>query len=368
MIDDEGRLFGVVNVIDALVVLLVLAVLIAGVALLNPFASTETAEQDAPLETAERYATIDLGEQRPFVAEQISAGDVTSSSDVTVTDVYVGPASGSNVSVTARVRINGSLAEDGNSFRYLGDGVRQGGAFTLETDEYTANGTITRLDTEGVVLGSDTTAVVLRTTVSNTVANAIDIDDTFNLAGRSIATVQAANVYPTSNDSTRRVLLGLDLETVTRESGAYFGGDRAALGSTIPFETDRYELSGEVIGRDAYVPNGSVTTETISVKVENVDPEFADGIEVGMVEESMDEPTAEIVDKRTEPATVILTSDDGNIYERTHPRNEDVYLTVDATVRETASGYQFHAQSLKEGDTITLDFGTITVRGTVTDI
>lgn len=566
LIDDEGRLFGVVNVIDALVVLLVLAVLIAGVALLNPFGSTERAE---------RYATIDLGEQQPFVAEQITDGDVMNppnARNVTVTDVHVGPAAGTNVSVTARVRINGSLGEDGESFRYRGDGVRQGGEFTLETAAYTASGTITRLDTEGTALdtvtrqvrldgalsstaaqrlqsgdtvtyagregatvetvyigpngdstnrraivtvsvetlrqsgdltfgdqsvqlgqslsldfgeyglsgtieaigedaafstetatvsvvttvsgqvatglqvgdtydiGSETVAtidsvtqypgpsngqrrlyvdlsietviqdgdryfgpdqlsigasipfrtpeyafsgtiealgepaetnttkVALETTVSNTVADAIEIGDTFEFGGQSIASVQTMDVYPTGDESTRRVLLGVDLQTVTRDSGAYFGADRVTLGSTIPFETDAYRLSGEVIGRDAYVPNGSVTTETISVKVANVDPEFVDGIEVGMTEESMGRPTAEIVDKQTEPASIILTSESGEIFERTHPRNEDVHLTVDATVRETPDGYQFHAQSLKEGDQITLDFRTITVRGTVTDI
>jgi len=566
LIDDEGRLFGVVNVIDALVVLLILAVLIAGVALVNPFGSTEQAE---------RYATIDLGEQQPFVAEQISTGDVMSppgARNATVTDVHVGPAEGSNVSVTARVRINGSLGEDGESFMYRGSGVRQGGAFTLETDEYTASGTISRLDTNGTALdtvsrqvrldgtlstaaaqrlqsgdtatygghegatvetvyigpGNDTmnrratatvsvealrqsgdltfgdqsvqlgeslsfdfgeyglsgtivatgedaafstesaeasvvatvsqdiatqlqagdtynigpetvstiesvrqypgpsddqhrlyvdlsletivqdgdryfgpsqltigasipfrtpeysfsgtvaalgepaatntTQVALETTVSDTVADAIAIGDTFEFGGQPIASVQTMDVYPTGDDSTRRVLLGLDLQTVTRDSGAYFGTDRVTLGSTIPFQTDAYRLSGEVMGRGSYVPNGSVTTETIAVTVSNVEPDFADGIEVGMTEASMGQSTAEIVDKRTEPASIILTSESGEIFERTHPRNEDVYLTVDAAVRETPDGYQFHAQSLKEGDQITLDFRTITVRGTVTDI
>ena len=367
LIDDEGRLFGVVNVIDALVVLLILAVLIAGVALLNPFASTETPEQDAPLETTERYATIDFGEQRPFVAEQLSTGDVMNSTDVTVTDVHVGPASGTNVTVIARVRINDSLSADGESFRYRGDGVRQGSEFTLETAAYTANGTIIRLDTEGAVLGTDTTAVALGTTVSNTVANAIEIGDTFEIAGQSVATVQTANVYPTDDESTRRVLLGLDLQTVARGSGVYFGNDRVALGETVPFEAGAYSLSGTVLARGSYAP-GNTSTETISVTVENVDPDFAGGIEAGMVEQSMGRTTAEIVDKRVEPATVILTSEDGQIYERTHPRNEDVSLTVDVTVRETADGYQFHGRSLKEGDQITLDFRTITVQGTVTDI
>ncbi|MFW6018886.1 MAG: DUF4330 family protein, partial [Halapricum sp.] len=214
----------------------------------------------------------------------------------------------------------------------------------------------------------NTTQIAVETTVSNTVANAIEVGDTFDIANRSIASVQTVDVYPTGDDTTRRVLLGLDLQTVARDSGAYFGNDRVALGTTVPFETEAYSLSGTVLGRGSYAPDGNTTTETITVTVEDVDPDFADGIEVGMVEESMGQTTAEILDKQTEPASTILTSDDGQIYERTHPRNEDVTLTVEVTARETSDGYQFHAKSLREGDEITLDFRTITVRGTVTDI
>ena len=36
IIDDEGNLFGVVNIVDALVVLEILAVVIAGIAFTNP--------------------------------------------------------------------------------------------------------------------------------------------------------------------------------------------------------------------------------------------------------------------------------------------------------------------------------------------
>ena len=301
------------------------------------------------------------------VATRLQAGDTYDIGPVTAATIdsvtqYPGPSDGQRrLYVDLSVE---TVIQDGE--RYFGpDQLSIGASIPFRTPEYSFSGTI---ETLGTPAPRNTTKVAIETTVSNTVADAIEIGDTFQFGGQSIASVRTMDVYPTGNDGTRRVLLGLDLQTVMRDSGAYFGTDRVTLGSTIPFETDVYRLSGEVIGRDAYVPNGSVTTETISVKVANVQPEIADGIEVGMVEESMEQTTAEIVDKQTEPASIILTSESGEIFERTHPRNEDVYLTVDAAVRETPGGYQFHAQSLTEGETITLDFRTITVRGTVTDI
>ena len=469
LIDEDGRLFGLVNVIDALVVLLVLAVVVAGFALLDPFAPPATEET--------RYATIDLGGQPQYVAEQITAGDLLrpdgAMGNVTVTDVYVGPQTGANVSVTVRAQINGTLKENGAggpSFVYAGDSVTQGTDFTLDTDEYVAEGTITRLARSGEDLetstervrvesdvspsvaqqvssgdtfdlanrtvgtiedvhigpGSDTSArhvtaslsvdairrpdglafgdrslslgeqisfrtatytlngsidtldgtaiesgtmeVAVESTVSTTVANEIQVGDTYDVSGRTAATVQSIDVYPTGDDTTRRVLLGLDVQTVEREAGPYFGANRVALGTTLLFETDAYSFAGTIIGQGSYTPAGETETLRISVKVKNVTPEFADGIAEGMTETNVERTTARIVEKRAEAASKILTSEDGEIFERTHPRNKDVYLTVDATVRETTGGYQFHARSLKEGNTITLDFRSITVRGTVTDI
>jgi len=57
IIDDEGRLFGAVNIIDALVVLFVVAVIVAGVALV--FGGDPEPEPDID----STYATLDLGTQ-----------------------------------------------------------------------------------------------------------------------------------------------------------------------------------------------------------------------------------------------------------------------------------------------------------------
>jgi len=366
VIDEEGRLFGLVNVIDALVVLLVLAVVVAGFALIDPF---ESGSEET------RYATIDLAGQPNYVAEQISTGDVLrpegAAGNVTITDVYVGPRSGENVSVTVRAQINGTLEESGASgsvFTYAGDALSPGSDLALESNEYTAEGTITRLARTGQTLQTRTMQVAVETRASTSVVQELADGDSYNVTGNAVATIRSFDVYPTGDDTTRRVLLGMDVRTLQRESGPHFGANRVTLGGTLPFETDSYGLSGTIIGQGSYTPAGETETRTISVKVTNVSSEFADSISEGMTEQSVEETTARIVEKRVEPASVILTSVDGEIFERMHPRHKDVYLTVEVQVRDTADGYQFHARSLKQGNTITLDFRTITVSGTVTDI
>lgn len=366
VIDEEGRLFGVVNVIDALVVLLVLAVVIAGVALVDPFGSVNEAT---------RYATIDLGDQPEYIAEQITPDDLMRPEgpgrNVTVMDVYVGPGGEEGVAVTVRAQINGTFEEDGMAtprFNYRGEPLTQGNAFTLDTEGYTAEGTITRMSRDDSTLATDTSRVAIESTVSAAIAHAIDDGDTYTIAGHDVATVQTVDVAPTGDITTRRVTLGLDIQTLDRRAGQFFGANRVTIGSTIPFETASYRVSGAITNSGSYLPAGSTTSRTVRVKAENVTPEFAEAITQGMAEESRRQETAQILDKRVEPASIILTSEDGNIFEREHPRNKDVYLVVEVVVRETRDGYQFHGQPLREGNTITLDFRTITVSGTVTKL
>ena len=573
LIDEDGRLFGVVNVIDALAVLLVLAVVVAGFALVNPFAAPSG-------EQTTRYATIDLDDQPAYVADLVSEGDVMSPPNtprnVTITDVYVTPDGGENVSITVRARINGTLEDregaPGQAFTYGDTRIRQGGSFMLDTADYRVDGTVTRMDDDGrtletgrtnvtltaemsratagaieagqtvsvadrevaritevhVLPGNETTtrlvylgveletlrrsdgpsfggellaldrsipintgsyqltgrvyalgtdrvqtetrSVTLGTTVDEDTSERLDVGDTYRIADRSVAEITALQRFPGSTPDQHRVVLGLQLETVLAESDRFFGRNRIAIGqsipfrtdvyslsgtirtigdgdldresaqaviettvpkrvanelsegdeyrlagttvatvrsidtypgggqeqtrvnlglelttvrrggdqffgasplrigATIPFETDAYRLSGTVIGRNSLTPPGETTTKTIVVKVANVHPEIADGIRTGMTEETSGRTTARLVDKRTEPADVILTSEDGEIFERQHPRNQDVYLTVEVTVRSTRTGLRFHSQTIQEGDTVTLDFGTISVDGTIIEI
>ncbi|QDX40818.1 DUF4330 family protein [Salarchaeum sp. JOR-1] len=464
VIDDDGRLFGVINVIDALVVLLVIAVLAAGVALINPFAN--------PQEES-RYATVDLGTQPDYVAAQISSGDKLAPNtpgNLTVTDVYYSPTQDGDVRVIARVLLRGTLTQDPQRFQYAGRTLGAGNELTIQTPNYTVSGTITRLNQTGATLQTRDATVQLRTTVSADIADSISTGDTVVAAGRQVATVTAVTitptsnpaqhhvtvratmqvyagdtqpqfanqsitlganvplttteysvtgqvtqlgttglnltttdvvmettvatttaqalsagdtyrihnttvaevtsiqVYPTGNPTQKRALIGLSLRTVIQDGTPTFAGAPVKLGTTIPLRTPAYDISGSIVRVRSQTPPGTVTNTTVRIQIEGIAPTIADGLHVGMTETQDGTTYARLTAMHTEPAIVILRSESGQIYKRAHPVKQDVYLTATLRTRQTDTGLTFHARSLQEGTQIVLDLGSITIRGTVTNI
>ncbi|WP_115864062.1 DUF4330 family protein [Halorussus litoreus] len=476
LIDDKGRLFGTVNVIDALVVLLVLAVVAAGTALVLQSGDQTPAEPDAneanaTVENATRYATLDLGTQPSYTAERITEGDNATDANVTVTDVYRVPAEG-GIHVWTRVELDGQLVERENTseFTFADSPVNPGRSLAFDTREYPVNGTVHDLatrnsslpgDTANVVLQTNTNAeeasaiqqgdtyevandtvatvesvavyptgnaneqrvvlgvtlqtlttnghqrflgtpvqigkklpldteayyltanivergtlelptdtadVVVQTTTSAEKAANIEEGDTFDAGGRSLATIESAEIYPTGDATKKRVVLGLTLETYSRAGNESFLGTPIQIDRTIPFRTDGYQLSGKIVHRGATTLPGEQTTTTVTLKLSNLSPDIADGISTGMTERVGDRVDARITDKRVESATVVLRSQNGTIHEREHPRKQDVTLTVELDTRQTDAGLYFHSRQLQEGNDLVLDLGSITVHGQVTDL
>ena len=120
VIDDEGRLFGTVNIIDALVVLFVLAVAVAGVALLTGGGSSD--------QTPTRTVVIDAGQQPDYVIDAIEEGSVETSEVVAVENRTVRPGGGNDtlrLTVTLAVTENADgLATFAEERLYIGRQVR----------------------------------------------------------------------------------------------------------------------------------------------------------------------------------------------------------------------------------------------------
>lgn len=76
LLDEEGNLFGVVNVIDALVVLFVLAVIAAGAALVF---GDDGGDAGPTVEST--HVPLDFGQQPTYIASEINAGDVHTASE-----------------------------------------------------------------------------------------------------------------------------------------------------------------------------------------------------------------------------------------------------------------------------------------------
>lgn len=360
LIDDNGRIFGLVNVIDALAVLLVIAVVSAGAALV--FSEPETAPKP---ETSTLDATLDLGPQPDYVVSAIQEGDSYSPaahSTLTITEVVLSPHNG-----TTRVLLGITLEGivEGETLRYNGAPPRLGRTLKIATKSYELSGTL--VDTGGTP-SRETTSVLVADTVSSETAAAIDQGDTYGLAGRTLGTVRTVAVYGTANPDRKRVLVGLHLETLVRGDRSTFAGKQIRYGTRIPFETNEYQLSGEIQRIGSVEQRGSPTTRTVTLQWRNVPPELADAIQTGMAETAGGTTIVEITSVEREPATVILTSQDGQIYERDHPENKDLTITASFRVHETATGVTFKGQTVQQGSTVVLDLGSITLRATIVSL
>ncbi|WEL16802.1 Uncharacterized protein SVXHr_0623 [Halorhabdus sp. SVX81] len=156
IIDEHGNLFGIVNVIDALVVLLLAAVVVAGVALVVGQGPSETASstEDVPI-------TVQVEDTKPYVAAAIPEGAIeTKESIISVDDKSVEPsrvvvradngtlherAHPLNRTVTMDVTLSVSEAlSDGQAeYRFNGQPLEVGRTLTLDLGRVSISGIVT---------------------------------------------------------------------------------------------------------------------------------------------------------------------------------------------------------------------------------
>ncbi|EMA47126.1 DUF4330 family protein [Halobiforma nitratireducens] len=299
LIDEDGNLFGVVNVIDALVVLLLLAVVVAGVALVTGGEPNETATEDG--ETG--YATVELGQQPDYVIDRLRTGNTAvlegTGETVTVTDVYVTPLAAGETNETVadgersaeannettrtidavadsvvqphvvvrlefeNVGVGGD--ESREEFHVDGDPLLLGDERQLDMGTYRTNGTVTDLSFEDPSLGieeSTTTAEVELRNVSPGVAGALEEGMTETVRGNTHARIDAVeeepasvvlvsddgNIHEREHPRNRDVTLTVELRTQESTSTARFRGEPVRIGSSIVLDFDTLVVEGDVVG------------------------------------------------------------------------------------------------------------------------
>ncbi|MFB6188651.1 MAG: DUF4330 family protein [Halapricum sp.] len=238
--------------------------------------------------------------------------------------------------------------------------VRSGASVPFRTDAYELNAQIQRVD-QG--LDQSSTQVLVSDTVSSEDAANITKGDQYVVAGHSIATVESVTSYGTNDPDQRTVYVGLTLDTLNYGELPQFGSTIVRQGAMIPFKTDEYELSGRVQRVGTTELPGTPITGNATIEIKNIKPSLADSIQSGMTDRSGGETIARITSVERDNATVILTSDSGQIYRREHPINQDVTITAELSLRRTAAGLRFKNRILQQGQTVRLDLGSLTVEG-----
>lgn len=366
-IDDKGRLFGAVNIIDALVVFFVSVIVFGGiwfVAFSEPGSTGEPDGADGGPPTELRYATLDIGTLSPLVASQIEVGDTvqtTEDSTLTITDIYRAPAgtptgdTTNDLRVFVRVELKGvEVMDNGDTrFRYAGKPPRISRTLTLTTDRYKTTGRILSVELDGPELVLTTVETVLDVTMSATTYEQLAVGDRYTVAGETIATVESLEAFKSGDPDVREALIGIEYVTMTPTAGVQptFGTTTIREGATLPFETATYNMEGTVQRLGALEPRGEVTTRTVTLELDSVGDSRVEGFETGMTDQIGNETYGELIEvesaKNTETETYTVT------------------MTAELRVRETSAGARFKNAPLHVGEQITLEFENTTVRPTV---
>lgn len=261
-IDEKGRVFGLVNIVDILVILLVLAVVVGGVAVvLSTDSDPVPPEDDQPpvnndttetnVTNATRYVTLDFGTVPAYLSEHIDEGQqwpqVNNGDHFTITDVYLSGQFRDRTTVIVRARVNGTYNQTSETFRYRTSPLRLGDSVQLTTDVIQAGARVTDLDDEGESLSRTNVTVTVVTTEMPQFAEAIAVGDEYRVGGKTIAEITAVEREELNETVRERVYLDIRVLAIERGSTREFAGRALRLGKSIPFFTDRYEFGGEIV-------------------------------------------------------------------------------------------------------------------------
>jgi len=335
LIDDEGDLFGVVNVVDALVVLLVLAVGVAGVALV--FSGDDEPAPD--IETT--HATLDLGAQPAYVVDAINEGDTHApdgNSELTITDVHLTPR-GSDIGVTVRVELEGELT-DADAITYANAPPRLGRTLAIETPRYEVDGRIRAVGDDDALDRAETT-VIVRDTLDAETATDVTPGDEVRLAGRTVATIQDTTTYATNDPDRSRLFAEVTIDAHREGEIERFGDNPVRRGQSLTLPTSDYTIDGTIERVDGDLQLGETTTRTVTLRMDEVRADTAESIRPGMREGPGDDAIAEVTAVDVEPSIIIATGEDATVNVVDHPVNRDVTITADLQVRETPTGVRF---------------------------
>jgi hypothetical protein len=328
---------------------------------------TAVSESDPELDLVTRSVLVD-GTISAEEAARLSRNDSMVRGNATIASVEAYQLYGTDDPNERRalVLVDVVALRDEQSLRFGGTPLQAGRTLDLDTGEYALSGSVLRVGaSEMPTVERD---VVLRTTMPAAEASQLAVGEEYEVNGQTVATVRSVDVYGTGSPQRRLVYVGVTYVAYEPRAEPQFAGRVVREGAKLPFRTDEYEFRGRVVREDALEQRGTETTRTVTLEIEGAQPNVVDGLEPGMRERVNGETIALLTNVSSEPADVVLTSDDGNVYLREHPVKKDVSITAEIQVRESVNGITYKGEPIRPGDTILIDLGTITIRATVTSL
>ncbi|MCQ4333105.1 DUF4330 domain-containing protein [Natronomonas sp. F2-12] len=271
LIDDEGNFLGIVNIVDALVVVLIVAVIVGGGAFVF-FDSPSDGSPDSPSpesesepETETTYVTLDLGTQPNYIASAINEGDTYApggAAQLRITDVHLTPQDDA-VRVFLRVNLTGEVTN--GRLMYGNAPPRLGRTLSISTDVYKVDGQIRAIgERDTLAMESRMRTVTLRMQeVDADIAEAIAPGLTERIGDRTIARVTDVDTEPSpliavaddgsvnvvEHPTDREVTITADLLVRETSSGPQFKGEPLRVGSQTTLDLGTVTVETTVINR-----------------------------------------------------------------------------------------------------------------------
>ncbi|MDQ2072855.1 DUF4330 family protein [Haloarcula sp. NS06] len=339
LLDENGNLFGLVNVVDALAVLLVVVVVVAGAALvLQP--------EPEPPEPNTTNVTLDLGTQPSYIVTEITEGDTYSpggNSNLTVTDVHLTPQD-DQTRVILRATLQGT--PDGDSLIYADAPPRLGRPLTIATSRYEVSGQVRTVGGDNSLSQEDTT-VVLRDTMSTAEARDVTPGDEIRLAGRTVATIEDVAAYSAGNTTEQTVFVEAELDTHTQQSDRRFGGTQVRRGQTVTLPAEDYTFDGRIEQVDSGLQSA---TADVLLKT-TVDSETANRLAAGDIATVAGYEAAEVRTVTT--------------YATQNPDRKRIFVGLSLATLESGGQQQFGSTTVQRGNNITVSTESYELSGTI---
>jgi len=229
----------------------------------------------------------------------IEAGDTQTIGNATVATVtsvqQLGPTDGGRRLVLG---FELETLQSGDWARFAGRQLQIGTDLPFRTDEYALTTSV--LSVGGRPVEGRSRTVRVTSTVPRSVAEVVESGDRFRIGNRTVARIESVASFPVPDPD--------QLVGAVRER--------------------RLPVTGSIVGLDG-TRRGSSTTARLRVEWTNVEPSRATALRRGMAETHRG-ADARVVGLSSEPATVILRTESGEIYARDHPINVDVTVGLDA--------------------------------------
>lgn len=236
VLDERGRLFGVVNVIDAAVVLIVLVVLLAGGVLVLAGGPGQRPTSDGE---PTRYATIAFSAPLETDAAALAAGDVVrpepDAEGYVVTDVYHGLPTVSDAYVVARLRYNGTFSDGGRLYA--------GESGTMVTGDTRLGMNVLAVDRRRPSIRTTTVPVTLSVNDSKAVTDRLAAGQRVTVRNVTVATVEGV----TRPGGDRPVQVTIRLQSRTTAAGPVVRTNLLRAGVRLPLVTEAVAVEGHVV-------------------------------------------------------------------------------------------------------------------------